>query len=80
MYYNRTYSGLRLTIKALTSIYKKHKITKKKIIRKPYNFNKYDDDKMKDLLIKLQYKLLNAEIEGRLILQLDESIFNAQQH
>ena len=54
IYNNKTYQdGTPLTIKGLKNIYKKHKIKKKKLIRKPYNFNKYDEDKMYHMLIDL---------------------------
>ena len=65
-----------LTIKKLRAIYKTHKITKKKTIKKPMNVDKYPDVYMTELLVELQDNIIKADNEGRIIIQIDESIFN----
>ena len=42
-----------LTMKGIKKIYKNHKIKKKRVIKHAFNYNKYNDEVLREMLIKM---------------------------
>ena len=69
-----------LTMRMIQNIYKDNNIKYKKLIRRPFNTKLYDNFEsieMITMLKTMQDEVIKADEDERIILQLDESIFNA---